>query len=154
VLRALLPPDTATGVSDHIESAARVPEAGQEARWALGVAEAESRDLVRYSEQTALLLPRAPVEARALVTRVLGALITYDAEHGTDYLRTLRAMLRHNRSWRLAAQELHIHKQTLGYRLRKIEQLTGRGFTKTEHLAELWFAVRANDLVEGRSPPR
>ena len=50
-------------------------------------------------------------------------------------------MLRHNRSWQLAAAELHIHKQTLGYRIRKIEQLTARGLTSTEHLAEWWFAL-------------
>jgi PucR C-terminal helix-turn-helix domain len=51
-----------------------------------------------------------------------------------------------------AAADLHIHKQTLGYRIRKIEQLTGRGLTSTEHLAEWWFALRAYDLLTGRSP--
>jgi purine catabolism regulator len=60
-------------------------------------------------------------------------------------------MLSHNRSWQLTAEELHIHKQTVGYRLRKIEQLTGRGLTRTEHIAELWFALRAHDLVHGHS---
>jgi PucR family transcriptional regulator, purine catabolism regulatory protein len=40
----------------------------------------------------------------------------------------------------------------LGYRIRKIEQLTGRGLTRTEHLAEWWFALRAHDLLTGRSP--
>jgi DNA-binding PucR family transcriptional regulator len=44
------------------------------------------------------------------------------------------------------------HKQTLGYRIRKIEQLTGRGLTRTEHLAEWWFALRAHDLLIGRIP--
>jgi purine catabolism regulator len=72
--------------------------------------------------------------------------------HGTDYLHTLRVILRRDRSWQSAADELHIHKQTLGYRLRKIEQLTGRGVTRTDHIAELWFAVRAHDLVRGRVP--
>jgi PucR family transcriptional regulator, purine catabolism regulatory protein len=49
-----------------------------------------------------------------------------------------------------AAGELHIHKQTLGYRIRKIEHLTGRGLARTEHLAELWFALRAHDLLAGQ----
>ncbi|MFI6854217.1 cytochrome P450 [Streptomyces sp. NPDC050416] len=89
-----------------------------------------------------------------LVSRVLGALMAHDAEHGTEYLHTFRVALRSNRSWRLAADELHIHKQTLGYRLRKIEQLTGRGVTQTDHIAELWFAVRAHDLVHSRGPVR
>jgi DNA-binding PucR family transcriptional regulator len=60
--------------------------------------------------------------------------------------------LRHNGSWPLAAAELHIHEQTLGHRIRKIEQLTGCGLTSTEHLAEWWFALRNHDLLTGRTP--
>ncbi|CAM5552253.1 PucR family transcriptional regulator [Streptomyces aurantiogriseus] len=142
------------GVSDRICTAGRVPEARQEARWALGAAKAENRRVVRYGDETALPLPRTPAEAQVLVSRVLGALMAHDAEHGTEYLRTLRVTLRRNRSWQLAADELHIHKQTLGYRLRKIEQLTGRGVTQTDHIAELWFAIRAHDLVHSRCPVR
>jgi PucR family transcriptional regulator, purine catabolism regulatory protein len=142
----------AIGGSARIATAARLPEAVQEARWALGVAEAENRTLVRYGDQTTLLLPRSVTEAQALVSRILGPLITNDAEHGTAYTDTLRVVLRHDRSWQHAAAELHIHKQTLGYRIRKIEQLTGRGLTRTEHLAEWWFALRAHDLLTGRSP--
>jgi purine catabolism regulator len=123
-----------------------------EARWALGVAEAENRMLVRCRDQTTLLLPQSVTEAQALASRILGPLIAHDAEHGTAYVDTLRAVLRHNRSWRLAAAELHVHKQTLGYRIWKIEQLTTRGLTSTEHLAEWWFALRAHDLLTGRSP--
>jgi len=122
------------------------------ARWALGAAEAENRRLVRYGDQTTLLLPRSVTEAQALVSRILGPLVSHDADHGTAYVDTLRVVLRHNRSWQLAAADLHIHEQTLGYRIRKIEQLTGLGLTSTEHLAEWWFALRAYDLLTGRSP--
>jgi PucR family transcriptional regulator, purine catabolism regulatory protein len=142
----------AVGSSGRIATAGRLPEAAQEARWALGVAEAENRRLVRYGDQTALLLPRSVTEAQALVSSILGPLLSHDAEHGTAYVDTLRAVLQHNRSWQLAAAELRIHKQTLGYRIRRIERLTGRGVTRTEHLAEWWFALRAHDLLAGRSP--
>jgi purine catabolism regulator len=138
----------AIGASGRIGGAGRLPEAAQEARWALGVAEAEQRGLVRFGDETSLLLPRSAAEAQAVVSRILGPLITHDACHATDYLGTLRAILDHDRSWQLATQALHIHKQTLGYRIRKIEQLTGRGIARTEHLAEWWFAVRAHDLLD------
>jgi PucR family transcriptional regulator, purine catabolism regulatory protein len=142
----------AVGSSDPIGTVGRVPDAAREARWALGVAEAENRRLARYGDQTTLLLPRSVTEAQALVSRIIGPLITHDAAHGTAYVGTLRAVLTCDRSWQVAAAELHIHKQTLGYRIRKIEQLTGRGLTRTEHLAELWFALRAHDLLDGRGP--
>jgi purine catabolism regulator len=138
----------AIGVSGRIGGAGRLPEAAQEARWALGAAEAEQRGLVRFGDETSPLLPRSAAEAQAVVSRILGPLIRQDACHATDYLGTLRAILDHDRSWQLAAQALHIHKQTLGYRLRKIEQLTGRGISRTEHLAEWWFALRAHDLLD------
>ena len=143
----------ALGASGRIGSAGRLPEAAQEARWALGAAEAEQRGLVRFGDETSLLLPRSAAEAQAVVSLILAPLIAHDACHATDYLRTLRAVLDHDRSWQLAAQALHIHKQTLGYRIRKIEQLTGRGITRTEHLAEWWFALRAHDLLDGGEHP-
>ena len=59
-------------------------------------------------------------------------------------------MLGHDRSWQRSAAELHIHKQTLGHRISRIEQLTGRGLARTEDLAEWWFALRAHDLLTGR----
>jgi purine catabolism regulator len=137
------------GSSDRVGPVARIPEAGQEARWALGAAEAEGRPLVRYGDQTALLLPRTAAEARVLVSRILGPLLEHDAGHGTDYVATLRAVLDSDRSWQQAAARLHVHKQTLGYRIRKIEQLTGRGLARTEDLAQWWFALRAHDLLSG-----
>ena len=144
----------AIGASGRIRGAGRLPEAAQEARWALGAAEAEQRGLVRFGDETSLLLPRSAAEAQTVVSRILGPLIEHDACHATDYLRTLRTVLDHDRSWQLAAQALHIHKQTLGYRIRKIEQLTGRGITRTEHLAEWWFALRARDLLDSGHPAR
>jgi purine catabolism regulator len=141
----------ALGTSDPIRAADRLPEAAQEASWALGAAESEGRGVVRYGDEAAVLLPRTPAEARILVSRILSPLMSHDAEHGTDYVHTLRVVLRLDRSWQRAAAELHIHKQTLGYRIRRIEQITGRGLTRTEHIAEWWIALRAHDLLAGRN---
>lgn len=135
------------GMACHLATSERVNEAAREALWTLGTAEAESRPLARYGQPTALLLPRTPVEAKALVERILGPLLDHDAEHGTHYVVTLQVTLDHDRSWQSAASALHIHRQTLGYRLRRIEEMTGRGTTRTEHVAEWWFALRARDLL-------
>jgi purine catabolism regulator len=141
----------ALGTSDRIRAAGRLPEAAQEASWALSAAESEGRGVVRYGDETAVLLPRTPAEARVLVSRILSPLLSHDAEHGTDYVHTLRVVLRLDRSWQRAAAELNVHKQTLGYRIRRIEQITGRGLTRTEHIAEWWIALRAHDLLAGRN---
>ena len=129
----------------------RLPgDAAQEARWALAIATSIRRKAVRYDDESVTLPPRTPAEARALVSRLLAPLIRHDAEHGTDYVGTLRVVLRVDRSWQDAAAELHIHRQTLGYRIRKIEQVTGRGVTRTDDIAQWWLALRAHDLLTGR----
>lgn len=77
----------------------------------------------------------------------IGVLREHDAERGTDYLTTIRTWLELDRSWQRAAAELPIHKQTLGYRLRRIEELTGRGLTSTGDLAAWWLGVRSDQLL-------
>jgi purine catabolism regulator len=138
------------GFSDRIMTVSRVADAAQEARWALAVAAAGNRAAAHYGDESMTLPPRTPAEAKVLVSRILAPLIRYDAEQGTDYVNTLRVVLRADRSWRDAAAELHIHRQTLGYRIRKIEQITGRGVTRTDHIAQWWLALRARDLLTGR----
>lgn len=139
--------DGCAGVSDVVGAAERTPDAAQEALWALGIAEANNAQLVRYGEGARLLMPRSPAEARSLVDQVLGELLAYDHAHGSHYVSTVRAFVRADGSWQRAAAEMHVHKQTLGYRLRKVEELTDRGFVRTQHLAEWWFALQALDLL-------
>ncbi|HUZ53836.1 MAG TPA: PucR family transcriptional regulator ligand-binding domain-containing protein [Streptosporangiaceae bacterium] len=135
------------GISDVLGSAERIPDAAQEAAWALSIAEANQAPAIRYGDRAGLLMPRTPAEAQALVGQVLGELLEYDRAHGTRYVDTVRAFVRADGSWLHASAQVHVHKQTLGYRLRKVEELTGRGFARTQHLAEWWFALQALDLL-------
>ncbi len=154
LLARLLPQiaELRVGVSDLLGSPDRVPDAAQEAVWALSIAEANELRVARYGDGAALLMPRTPAEAQTLVDRVLGELLAHDQAHGTHYLGTVRAFVRADGSWQQAAADVHVHKQTLGYRLRKVEELTGRGFSRTEHLAHWWFALQALDLLTACRP--
>ena len=49
----------------------------------------------------------------------------------------------YDRETHKAAQALHIHPNTLLYRVRRFEQITGRSLASTEALAETWLALRA-----------
>ena len=135
------------GISDLLGSADRMPDAALEAAWALSIAEANQVPATRYGDRAGLLMPRTPAEAQSLVDQVLGELLEYDRVHGTRYVDTVRAFVRADGSWQHASAQVHVHKQTLGYRLRKVEELTGRGFARTQHLAEWWFALQALDLL-------
>ena len=54
---------------------------------------------------------------------VLGPLLTYDREHGTDLVRTLERYLRQDCRLEPTAAELSIHRSTLLYRLQRIEEI-------------------------------
>jgi purine catabolism regulator len=63
-------------------------------------------------------------------------------------VHSLDEFLQANRSWQRAAKALFVHKQTLVYRMKRVEELTGRRLDDTGHVAELWFALRALELVQ------
>lgn len=62
------------------------------------------------------------------IGQTLGAILAYDAENGTDFLRTLKSYLRNNGSLLHASDELHMHRNTVRYRIGKMEALTGQSF--------------------------
>ncbi|MEU0948555.1 helix-turn-helix domain-containing protein [Streptomyces canus] len=77
---------------------------------------------------SALVLRRllATVRDRAdLRTGSAERIAAHDADHGTDYLATLGAYLRHFGDVVPASEELHIHQNTLRQRLRKAERTFG-----------------------------
>jgi purine catabolism regulator len=137
------------GVSDVLGRPDRVPDAAREARWAHTAATMLDERLVRYGVTTPLFLPRTIGEAELAAARVLGSLLAYDDEHGTDLLHSLAVFLANNRSWQRTASLLHVHKQTLVYRMRRIEGLTGRRLNHTADVAELWLALQAHDVARG-----
>lgn len=153
-LRAALGEGAVFGVSDPLSRPDRARDAAREARWAQMAAQTLGRPLVRYGESTPLFLPRTLGEAEMAADRVLGPLLAYDAEHSTDLRRSLAVFLEHNRSWQRAAEALHVHKQTLVYRMRRVEQLTKRDLRATGDVVELWLALRARELARGEGAER
>ncbi|NMH97671.1 PucR family transcriptional regulator [Pseudonocardia acidicola] len=63
-------------------------------------------------------------ELRAFATDVLGELVA-DREHRADLLSTLTAWFRCNGSPQRTARELHVHPNTVSYRIRRVEEIAG-----------------------------
>ncbi|TLX55378.1 PucR family transcriptional regulator [Stutzerimonas nosocomialis] len=62
------------------------------------------------------------------VDKVLGALIGDDSRREPVLMPTLEAWFHENGNLALAAQRLSVHRNTLGYRMQRIEALTGCSF--------------------------
>ena len=83
----------------------------------------------------------------ALAVQVLGAVVEYDTEHSGGLVASVRVWLEHDRQTDRAARALHIHPNTLLYRIRRFEQISGRSLASTESLAEVWLAMRTTVAV-------
>jgi purine catabolism regulator len=109
------------------------------------------RDMISYGDdRTVRWLTSESADLQALVDDVLRAVIDYDDAHGGDLVPTIRTWLEHDRQTDKAAQALHIHPNTLLYRVRRFEQITGRSLASTEALAETWLALRAAATMSSR----
>jgi PucR C-terminal helix-turn-helix domain/GGDEF-like domain len=79
---------------------------------------------------------------------VLGPIEQGDEEYGSELLRSLEAFIEQNGQWERAAREVYCHRHTLRYRMRKVEELTGRDLSRAHDRIEFWLALRARELVK------
>ena len=118
-----------------------------EARFAVRAARAGSTPVtVIGSDDVAshvLLLAAVPDDVRrAYALRVLGAVVDNDVRTGTDLVATLRAFLGCSGSWARAAEELHLHVNTVRYRVERVEELIGRDLSRLEDRVDVFLALK------------
>ena len=65
---------------------------------------------------------------------------------GDELERSLEAFIEHNGQWESAARALFCHRHTLRYRIRRIEELTGRDLARSRDRIEFWLALRGREL--------
>jgi sugar diacid utilization regulator len=64
-------------------------------------------------------------ELRSFAADVLGKLSMHEQEHKSEYLTTLACYFRENNSPQRASRILHVHPNTVAYRVKRIEEITG-----------------------------
>jgi len=78
---------------------------------------------------------------------VLGPIEHGEGDYGDELVRSLDVFIEHNGHWEKAAAALFCHRHTLRYRIRRIEQLTGRDFSSARDRIEFWLALRGRELA-------
>lgn len=86
-------------------------------------------------------------ELERFALEVLGDLLAYDAQHGGELVRTLEVFLRCNANHVRAAQELHLHRNTLLYRLGRVREILGRDLEQAETRLALQVALRLRGVI-------
>ncbi|MFJ4685787.1 PucR family transcriptional regulator [Streptomyces sp. NPDC091377] len=124
-----------------------VPSAYKQAEQALSVARRRGRALVEHERLAAgSVLPLLADDAvRAFADGLLRALRDHDATGRGDLVASLRAWLSHHGQWDAAAADLGVHRHTLRYRMRRVEEILGRSLDDPDARMELWLALKATD---------
>jgi PucR family transcriptional regulator, purine catabolism regulatory protein len=95
-----------------------------------------------------LLLSLQDDEALSSYCRgVLGPIEAAEGDYGEELVRSLDVFIEHNGHWEKAANALYCHRHTLRYRIRRVEQLTGRDFSNARDRIEFWLALRGRELA-------
>ncbi|MFF7205886.1 MULTISPECIES: PucR family transcriptional regulator [unclassified Streptomyces] len=113
---------------------------------ALSVARRRGRALVEHEELAAgSILPLLADDAvRAFADGMLRALYEHDATGRGDLVASLRAWLSRHGQWDAAAADLGVHRHTLRYRMRRVEEILGRSLDDPDVRMELWLALKTS----------
>ncbi|MDT0416355.1 PucR family transcriptional regulator [Streptomyces sp. DSM 41982] len=123
----------------------------KQAEQALSVARRRGRTLVEHEDVAAgSVLPLLADDAvRAFADGLLRALHDHDATGRGNLVASLRAWLAHHGQWDAAAAELGVHRHTLRYRMRRVEEILGRSLDDPDVRMELWLALKATTASGG-----
>jgi len=147
----------AGGVGRVCRAPSDYPESYREAELALEVARASPGGArLRTHDELGFygLVARAvaPATLDALARRALEPLVRCDARTGARYVGTLAAYLRCDRRLKPAAAALHVHVNTVRYRLARIEQLLGVDLEDVEARFQLELALKLLEVRGGAVP--
>ncbi|MFC8713285.1 PucR family transcriptional regulator [Streptomyces sp. NPDC057197] len=117
----------------------------KQAEQALSVARRRGRILVEHEQlASGSVLPLLADDAvRAFADGLLRALYEHDATGRGDLVASLRAWLSRHGQWDAAAADLGVHRHTLRYRMRRVEEILGRSLDDPDVRMELWLALKA-----------
>ena len=136
--------DATVGISRPFPADTPLIMARREAEWARARAVEAGRSVMTYgSDPTQKWLTGESAELAALAAEVLGSVVRYDSAHAGELVPSVRVWLEHDRHTERAARALHIHPNTLRYRVQRFEEISGRSLSSTASLAEVWLALRA-----------
>jgi len=122
--------------------------AGQEARLAANVGEAEGARLLAFEDTGAyrLLLPAMsedPAELERFYSETVEPLVAYDEQYETQLLTTVETYLDLDGNVAQTAQRLFTHRHTIRYRLERAKDLCGHDVTSTEGREKLGLGLKA-----------
>lgn len=104
-------------------------------------------DLDEMGVLSVLFRPGGESDLATFVERRLGGVVEHDRQHRSDLVRTLDAYLKERGSATRAAAALHVHVNTVYYRLERLRELLGPDFAEPGRALDLQIALLARRVT-------
>jgi sugar diacid utilization regulator len=145
------------GSSRRVADPVDLYRAGNEARLAVNVGEAEGRPLLAFEDTGAyrLLLPAMsedPGELERFYAETIEPLAAYDDQYETELVATVEAYLANDGNVAATAKQLFTHRHTIRYRLERVRELCGHDVSATEGREKLGLGLKAMRVLGIASP--
>lgn len=100
-----------------------------------------------------LFLLRESPELWEFYRATLAALADYDLKQHAELLKTLEAFFANLGNLAQTSEALHVHRNTLLYRLRRVGEISGLDLEDPEERLALWLALKAHRVIRTLDAP-
>ncbi|MFE0513074.1 PucR family transcriptional regulator [Streptomyces sp. NPDC058964] len=141
------------GVSTLFHGLEQAPGAFRQARLACACVEPGAREVASYGDSPVrLMVVSAPDSAQHAVRKVLGPVLELPQHERELLLETLTWWFASGGSATETAARMYCHRNTVTYRLRRVQELTGHSPTDPVGASEIHLALEAHRLLTGPLP--
>lgn len=93
------------------------------------------------------VLLRDPRELERLRGETIEVLKAYDSEHGTELVATLQEFLLQDGSTTDTAESMRLHRHTVGYRLARVQDVSGLSPYESDGRERLSLGLKADQIL-------
>jgi PucR family transcriptional regulator, purine catabolism regulatory protein len=138
------------GVGRPYANISKIAQSYQEAREALKICQLSDASSVLHFEELGfykILSEKSKKELEKFVDDLLLPVFEYDRNKNGELIKTLETYYDVNRNFKLTSKNLFTHYNTILYRIKKIEELTGASLSNPENSLNMEIAVNILKLL-------
>jgi len=98
-------------------------------------------------ETKKILLNNQIEDLKEFVDKTLGNLLNYSNNSRKDFLETLSIYIKSSGNWSYTKDKLHIHGNTLSYRIKRIEEILGIDLSNYNHRLKIQIALEILEII-------
>lgn len=142
--------DYKIGISDIFNDSDKFSQSFFNAKYALEIANKNNDENYIYYETLEIkkfLMNNSRDELKKYIDKILGPLITYKNSSNNEFLKTLKIYLHNNSNWTVTKDILHIHGNTLTYRLNRVSEILDMDLDNYNDKLRLQIAFEIMELL-------